>query len=144
MPTRTTAWPWIRGAVLGAVLGTILLGVGGRVAMRIIALTQGAPAGFSLGGSATVVFLGTLSGIAAGLIYTACRQLAKTRVWLARFLFGAVLLGITLRGLRPLDTPRLVIFLPLFVVFAFAMDWMWERGTFSTFQPIQSDPRRAA
>jgi hypothetical protein len=122
----------------------MLLGVGGRVAMRIIALAQGTPAGFSLGGSATVVFLGTLSGIAAGLIYAACRQLSKTRVWLARFMFGAVLLAITLRGLRPLDTARLVIFLPLFVIFAFAMDWMWERGTFSTFQPVQSDPRRAA
>lgn len=145
MSIRASFYPWVRAALLGAILGTIFLGVGGRAAMRVIAVAQGAATGFSLGGSGTVVFLGTVAGTAAGLIYAICRQTLKSHVWWSRVAFGLILLAITLRGLRPLDGQRLLIFLPLFLLFSLALDRLWEKGALATIrQPIQSDPTRAA
>jgi len=123
--TRSALEPWLRSAVLGLLLGTLFLGLGGRLAMRVIAVAQNAATGYSLGGSMTVVFLGALAGLVAGLIYTGCRRTLSRNVWLARTLFSVVLLAITLRGLRPLDAQRLVIFLPLFIAFGFAFDRLW-------------------
>lgn len=135
MPRRPSVALWIRSAVLGAVLGTIFLGIGGRIAMRGIALAQGAAGGFSFGGTSTVVFLGTLAGLAAGLIYVACRSFVRRPAW-ARVLFGAIILAIALRGLKPLDPLRLVLFLPLFLVFGIALDRLWERQ--EAHPPLQS------
>jgi hypothetical protein len=92
-----------------------------------IATAQGAAPGFSVGGTLTVIFLGALAGLTAGLVYVAARKLLPRRVWWARALFGVILLAITLRGLRPIDALRLELFLPLFVVFGVALDRLWER-----------------
>jgi hypothetical protein len=127
MLSRTSLVQWVRGAALGALLGTLCLGLGGRAAMWGIAAAQGATPGFSVGGTLTVVFLGALAGLTAGLVYVAARTLLPRLVWWARVLFGVILLAITLRGLRPLDVLRLQLFLPLFVVFGVALDRLWER-----------------
>ena len=123
---RESAAPWLRGAMLGTLLGALFLGIGGRAAMRAIGSLQGAPPGFSIGGTTTVVFLGAASGLAAGLIYVTCRRLLQRHQWWARGLFAVILLGVTLRGLRPVDSQRLIIFLPLFAAFGFALDRVWE------------------
>jgi hypothetical protein len=127
MLSRTSFAPWVRGAPLGAVLGTLCLGIGGRAAMRGIATAQSTTPGFSFGGTLTVVFLGALAGLAAGLVYVATRMLLPRHVGWARALFSVILLAITLRGLRPLDLLRLELFLPLFIVFGLALDRLWER-----------------
>lgn len=127
MLSRVSLRPWVRGAALGALLGTLCFGIGGRAAMRGIAAAQGAAAGFSFGGTLTVIFLGALAGLAAGLVYVATRKLLPRHVWWARALFGVILLAITLRGLRPIDVLRLELFLPLFAVFGVALDRLWER-----------------
>jgi hypothetical protein len=117
----------VRGAALGTLLGTVILGIGGRASMRGIALAQGTPGGMSLGGTGTVVFLGAASGLAAGVMYAAARSLLPRSPWLARLLFSITLLVVVLRGLRPVDLDRLLWFLPLFVVFGVALDRLWER-----------------
>ncbi len=129
MLSRAALRSWVRGAALGALLGTLCLGLGGRAAMWGIATAQGATPGFSFGGTLTVVFLGALAGLTAGMVYVAARTLLPRRVWWARALFGVILLAITLRGLRPIDALRLELFLPLFVVFGVALDRLWERQT---------------
>jgi hypothetical protein len=131
---------WVRSGLLGIVLGTIFLGIGGRAAMRAIAIAQNGPTGFSFGGSLTVVFLGAASGLAAGLIYAACRRFLSRSVWLARAVFAVIFLAITLRGLRPLDAQRLILFLPLFAAFGLAFDRLWDRVIVRG----QSEPRLAA
>lgn len=127
MLSRVSLAPWLRGAILGALLGTVFLGIGGRVAMRGVAMAQGAATGFSLGGSLTVVFLGAAAGLAAGLIYVASLKLVRNRVWWARSLFRLAVLAITLRGLRPLDALKLALFLPLFAIFGVVFDRLWVR-----------------
>jgi hypothetical protein len=100
----------------GAVLGALILGVGGRIAMRVIATATTGTSGFSLGGTLTVVFLGAASGTVTGVI------LSVTRVLLGRWpaartiAFWLLLVAITLRGLRPLDPLRVALFLPLVVL----------------------------
>lgn len=57
-----------RGALTGLVLGAFILGIGGRVLMRGLALATGRPAGFSMGGSLEVVASGALYGVLGGLL----------------------------------------------------------------------------
>ena len=142
MPSRAVFAPWLRGTILGALVGTAFLGVGGRAAMRGIAMAQGAATGFSFGGSATVVFLGAAAGVAAGLIYVASVKLVGNRMWWARLLFALVVLAITLRGLRPVDSLKLAIFLPLFFAYGVVFDRLWARRPNSA--PVQSETLHAA
>ena len=97
--------------------------------MRAIAMRQGAATGFSLGGSLTVIFLGAASGLAGGVMYAASRIVLRRHPGWARVAFGVVLMAITLRGLNPVDVPRLILFLPLFVAFGIVLDRLWERQT---------------
>ena len=55
-----------RGAAIGLV---VLLGIGGRLLMRVIALMEGRPPLFTVGGSLTVVMDGTIAGALAGMFY---------------------------------------------------------------------------
>ncbi len=142
MLSRASFAPWFYGAFLGAALGTAFLGVGGRVAMRGIAMAQGTPPGFSLGGSMTVVFLGAATGLAAGLIYVASLKLVGNRMWWARLLFAVVVLAITVRGLRPVDSLKLALFLPLFAAYGVIFDRLWSRH--SSAVPTQSTTAHAA
>jgi hypothetical protein len=56
---RTVGW--------GIAAGIIILGVGGRLLMRGVAVMAGVPPGFSMGGSLEVVISGALYGAIAGL-----------------------------------------------------------------------------
>ena len=101
----------------GIGLGTLILGLGGRVAMRIIAESTTGASGFSLGGTATVVFLGLGSGVAGALILVVARHFFWRWRPVTTVLFWAALAFLTLRGLRPVDQLRLVAFVPIVVLF---------------------------
>jgi hypothetical protein len=58
-----------RSAVLGLATGVVVLGIGGRALMRIIALAGGTSTGFSLGGSLEVVAAGALYGAVGGALF---------------------------------------------------------------------------
>lgn len=118
---------WVAGAVLGAGLGTVVLGVGGRVAMRAIALLQGQPPGFSLGGTATVIFLGGVSGLVGALVFVGLLLLVRRWRLLRASLFWSFLVLVTLYGLRPLDVHRVVLFLPLVTLYGTALQFVWCR-----------------
>jgi hypothetical protein len=100
----------------GAALGTLILGVGGRIAMRVIAMATSGATGVSFGGTLTVVFLGAASGAAAGAILSVTRALLRRWPAAQAITFGLLLIAIALRGLRPLDTLRVALFLPLVVL----------------------------
>lgn len=57
-----------RAAVLGLAVGTLVLGLGGRLLMRAIALATGGSEGFSVGGSLEVVAVGAFYGTVAGAL----------------------------------------------------------------------------
>ena len=54
------------GILAGLMAGTLVLGIGGRLLMRAMAILGGRSGGFSWDGSLEVVLLGTLIGICSG------------------------------------------------------------------------------
>jgi hypothetical protein len=117
----------IRVALWGIGIGTVVLGVGGRMAMRGIALASGAPGSFSLGGTLTVVLLGAAAGLAGALILIALRVFLRDRWVLQTLFFYLALVLITLRGLHPVDSQRLLFFLPLVLVYGFLLRLLSRR-----------------
>ena len=134
--------PWVFALVAGALSGLVILGVGGRVAMRLIGLHNGQPGGWSFGGTMTVIFMGVVSGVAGAAI----RAAAST--WLPRRLpdsagtavFAIACLLLTLRGLNPVDVPRLVFFLPLTIAYFVVFEMMWRRRGRTAGADVVIDP----
>ena len=60
----------------GGAVGFVVLGIGGRIMMRIIAHWEGRVPVLTLG-TITVLMMGTLAGIAAGIIHGLLRQFIK-------------------------------------------------------------------
>lgn len=68
----------LRAGVAGTLTGALVLGVGGRMVMRLAALIGGRAPVFSWGGSLEVVTAGALFGAAGGLLWVAiARRLGR-------------------------------------------------------------------
>jgi hypothetical protein len=136
---RTVAEPCLLGLLLGAVVGVVVLGVGGRIAMRAIALANNTPRGFSIGGTATVVFLGALSGVGGGVLYALLYLLVPRPRPVRSAVFGVALVLVTLRGLRPIQPLALEWFMPLALAYGALVDvgytaWMGRRARTGTIE----------
>ena len=116
------------GATLltGIALGTIILGVGGRIAMRAIAVKGGTPGMLTPSGTLTVILAGTASGLAGAVFQLVAGaitgRLAPRHLWVRRVLFGILLVLVTLRGLSPVQPLALALFGPLVLLYAIAME----------------------
>ncbi len=117
-----------RTILLGLALGALILGVGGRVAMHLIARITTGTGGFTLGGTVTVIFLGAVSGAAGGLILVTARALFRRWPPTTTIVYWSALVALTLRGLRPLDELRLLLFLPLVFGFGAVLQWQTLPG----------------
>ena len=119
--------PWLFALLLGATVGFVVLGIGGRIAMRAIAMANRLPAGFSVDGTATVVFLGLVSGVGGGLLYALLHRYVH-RPRLARSaLFALAIVLLTLRGLRPIQPLALEWFMPLALGYGAVVDVIYTR-----------------
>ena len=107
----------------GMGLGALILGVGGRISMRLIAEATTGTGGFSVGGTLTVVFLGVVSGALGALILLGARALLRRWSPAPTILYWTALLAISLRGLRPVDQLRAILFLPLVAAFGALLQW---------------------
>lgn len=138
--------PWAFALVAGALGGLVILGVGGRIAMRLIGLHTGQPGGWTAGGTMTVIFMGVVSGVGGGAIR------AAASAWLPRRLpesvgtavFAIACLFLTLRGLDPVDVTRLVFFLPLTIAYVVAFEMMWRRRGRTAGADVVIDPAPSA
>lgn len=113
--------PLVRAALLsivaGAVLGLLILGVGGRLAMHAIVRLGGGAGAFTLGGTATVIGLGAAAGAVAGFVLFVVRVLFARWPAVPPLLFWMVILAGTLWRLDLRDPLELVLFVPLGVAF---------------------------
>ena len=93
---------------VGAVAGLIVLGVGGRIMMRVVAHWEGRQPVLSAGGTFTVVMMGMVAGAAAGIVYGVLRRFVKNYpLQLGMFFTFCVLF--TLRGVNELlGRPKLL------------------------------------
>ena len=112
--------------IRGATLGLIVLGVGGRLVMRVISHLEGRTPTLTPSGTLTVIFAGAVAGAFAGLIYWVIRLLVRQP--LARALvFLAVCLAITWYVVHDLLPRPLALFLLLISVYAIAFDAIGRR-----------------
>jgi hypothetical protein len=94
--------------------------------MRVIANAQNQPAGFSVDGTMTVVFLGLVTGVAMAAIFLVCRILFPSRPWLRGAVFWIVCLALTLRGLNPVSVLTASVFIPLVLLDGALMHVFWQ------------------
>ena len=138
------------GMVAGAVAGILVLGFGGRLAMRILAATSGdhvqglltdaeeRVGEITVGGTVgLILFVGLLGGIAGGLVYVAVRRWLPERSWVAGLLYGVLIMG--LARADPLDPDNtdfdilrpvwlaIVLFAVLFPLFGVVLGALAER-----------------
>jgi hypothetical protein len=114
---RPSARALLTDALVGAVLGAVILGGGGRLAMRLIAITMSAPATLSIGGTLTVIGAGAFSGAAGALLYALShavgRFVAPGRARVGHLIFALLLGLVTVRGLHGTPPRAAVMFLPV-------------------------------
>jgi len=134
---RPTIDDWRTGVVVGASLGAIVLGVGGRLGMRAIALAQGQSPSFTIDGSIAVVLLGGVAGAVVALIFLLALA-AFPAHRLTRGVFFWTLLGMFVwRGLNPISALNVGIFAPLFVLHGVLLTVYWCRIRFRRHQVLQ-------
>ena len=103
---------------LGAAVGAIFLGIGGRIAMRIFALMQGREPGWTFEGSLTVVFMGAVFGTIGGFLLWLGRRWFRRSPVARGAIFWIPLTALFLRGLSPLTQDSLTAFLPFYVAYS--------------------------
>ena len=113
--------------IRGTLLGLIILGIGGRLLMRVIAHMEGRVPVFSPGGSITVVFAGTVAGALAGLIYYLLRRFVH-KPWVRTAAFIAICELISWRGVSGLLLLPKAMFMTLSLVYLVIIDFLGRRS----------------
>lgn len=122
---------WLRR---GAVVGLIVLGIGGRLLMRVIAHREHRPEMvFTVPGTLTVLFAGTVAGLVSGLIYYLLRRFVHSSGrQTAVFILVCGLLA--WRGVHGLLLVPQLMFMALALVFLVIMVTMGRRPAVATTQ----------
>ncbi len=135
-------WPdrrdWITGLTAGASLGLVLLGIGARAGMRVIALSSARAPAFSIEGSIAVSLLGALTGALIATVFMVARTAVPTRGWLRGALFWAVCGALALRGLHPVTVLNAGVFLPLFLMHGVLLHTFWCRVYLARMRPLRA------
>jgi len=111
----------------GALLGLLVLGIGGRLLMRVIAHMEGRVPAFTVPGSLTVVFAGTVAGAFAGLIYHLLRRFVR-KPWIRTAAFIAICELVSWRGVHGLLPLPQVMFMTLALVYMVIVDTLGRHG----------------
>jgi hypothetical protein len=106
-----------------------VLGIGGRLIMRIIAHMEGRTPVFTTQGSLTVVFAGTVAGVLTGLIYYLLRRFLR-QPWLRTISFFVICEAITWRAVHMLLPRPQLMFMALALVYLIIIDVMGRHLTF--------------
>ncbi|AKA36223.1 hypothetical protein [Flagellimonas lutaonensis] len=125
------------GFLAGLLAGTLVLGIGGRLAMRGIALMGGLKGGFSWGGTMEVVLLGLIIGAISGTIYGVLSNYLFKNKWSAGGLYGLLAFVAILvlpiegkgaaKGFPDLQVPISLIFGGLHVVYGVVLAFLFGR-----------------
>lgn len=79
------------GLVSGLVAGILIVGIGGRLAMRFIALLDGRQGGFSWGGTLDVLVFGLITGGISGCFYGIVEKYIFSNTLLNGVVYGILL-----------------------------------------------------
>jgi hypothetical protein len=116
-----------RWLIRGALVGLIVLGIGGRLLMRVVAHMEHRPLFvLTVEGTLTVVLAGTVAGLFAGLIYYLARRFLR-QAWLRTLAFGVICELVTWRGVHATLPVTQVMFMSLALVYLVIIDTMGRR-----------------
>ena len=107
--------------IRATLLGLVILGIGSRLLMRVVALMQGTLPGWTFEGTLTVVFLGTVSGFVAGIIYYLLRRFVA-RPWMRTAAFIAICGLISWRGVHGVPPYQQAMFMALAFAYLVVVD----------------------
>lgn len=85
----------LRGALGGAAIGAVVLGVTSRLFMRLLTFYDGRQPGFSLGGSAEILAYGAIVGAVSGVIIAMTFRSGLARSRLRGFGWGLAIYAVT-------------------------------------------------
>lgn len=112
--------------IRATLLGMIILGVGGRLLMRVVAHMEGRPPVFTPEGSIAVVFWGTLAGAFSGVVYhLLCRFVRKP--WIRTAAFIAICMLVAWRGVSGLLPIPQAMFMALALAYLITVDLVGRR-----------------
>lgn len=111
----------------GALVGLIVLGIGGRLLMRVVAHMEHRPLFvLTTEGTLTVVFAGTVAGLFAGFIYYLARRFLH-QPWLRTAVFVVICELVTWRGVHGTLPVVKVMFMSLALLYLVIIDTMGRR-----------------
>lgn len=114
------------GLLVGSATALLMLGLGGRLAMRGYALATARPPAFSIAGTVRYFVAVSIGGAGAGLLFGLLRpRIARWPAPLAGLAFGIGLFAILLPGMRPPGPGGTLLFLLLFAAFGASLDICW-------------------
>lgn len=113
--------------IRATLLGMIILGVGGRVLMRVIAHMEGRVPAFTPEGSIAVVFWGTAAGAFSGLIYHLLRRFVR-KSWVRTAAFIIICGLVAWRGVSGLLPIPQAMFMALALAYLVIVDVLGRRS----------------
>lgn len=121
MPVNTIARSVLRSALTGAAIGFVVLGIGGRIIMRIIAHWEGRVPAFTLSGTFTVVMMGALAGLAGGVVHGLLRRfIARTPIRV--LVFAVICVAVTYRAVNALLPRPQLTFVALTLIYVTVLE----------------------
>ncbi|MEO8193816.1 MAG: hypothetical protein ABI681_08185, partial [Gemmatimonadales bacterium] len=108
-------------ALIGGALGILVLGIGGRSIMRVIAHWEGRVPVLTLGGTVTVVFFGAMAGLAGGVVHGLLKSFVPNRV-IRGAAFLLLCIAFTWRAVNALLPRSRLLFVALTLVYVIALE----------------------
>lgn len=112
--------------IRATLLGMIILGIGGRLLMRVVAHMEGRSPVFTPEGSIAVVFWGTLAGAFSGGIYHLLRRFVR-KPWIRTTAFIAICELVAWRGVSGLLPIPQAMFMALAFAYLIIVDVLGRR-----------------
>jgi hypothetical protein len=113
--------------IRGTLLGMIILGIGSRLLMRVVAHMEGRVPVFTPEGSIAVVFYGTVAGAFSGLIYYLLRRFVR-KPWVRTAAFITICELVAWRGVSGLLPLPQVMFMALALFYLVIVDVLGRRS----------------
>ena len=107
--------------LLGAAIGAVCLGLGGRLAMRGFALATARASAVTLRGTLNVMFAGAIAGSLGGVLFLVVGRFLPARIWLRGLVFAGVCYVLATPGFRPPRPLVFALFGPPFVAYGLAL-----------------------
>src|SRR5688572_16035236 len=124
--------------IRATLLGLIILGVGGRLLMRVVAHMEGRVPAFTPEGSIAVVFWGTLAGVFSGVVYHLLRRFVR-KPWIRTIAFLAICELVAWRGVSGLLPIPQAMFMALALAYLIVVDVLGRRSRRAPAGSVQGD-----